>query len=380
MNDGEACGLLERMVRTRSLSGRERPLAELLVREMASSGLRAWIDEAGNAVGVRGEGPSDIVLLGHMDTVPGEVPVRIEGGRLYGRGAVDAKGPLAGFVAAAARVAPPAGVRVVVIGAVEEEAASSRGARHAASRWRPAACVIGEPSGWDGVTLGYKGRLVAELRVGVSPSHSAGPRPTAPELACEWWRRVRRDAEGITPDARGVFDRVQARLRSIGSGGNGLRDEASASVSFRLPSGVEPRELAAISRRAAAEIIGELGADDAEIGVSCSGHERAWVTPRESPIVRAFTAAVRDSGGTPRLKHKTGTSDMNVVGPAWGCPIVAYGPGDSSLDHTPDESIELSEFCRGIGVLTSAVSRVAAELAEGTFNTTEAPGGSTAAA
>lgn len=380
MNDSSACGLLERMVRTRSLSGQERPIAELLVREMASAGLRAWIDEAGNAVGVRGDGPTEIVLLGHMDTVPGEVPVRIEGGRLFGRGSVDAKGPLAAFVAAASRLDPPAGVRVVVIGAVEEEAASSRGARHAASQWRPAACVIGEPSGWDGVTLAYKGRLAAELRVRTSTSHSAGPRPTAAELVCEWWRRVRLEAEALTPGARGAFDRVQARLRSVGSHSDGLWDRATAGVSFRLPPGVVPRELASIARRVAADLGAELNADETEIGVACSGHERAWVTPRESPIVRAFTSAVRDAGATPRLKHKTGTSDMNVVGPVWACPIVAYGPGDSTLDHTPDESIELAELCRGIGVLTAAVSRVAKELADGSFSVTATPGGSTAAA
>ena len=34
------------------------------------------------------------------------------------------------------------------------------------------------------------------------------------------------------------------------------------------------------------------------------------------------------AGGRPRFKLKTDTADMNVVGPAWGCPIVAYGPGD----------------------------------------------------
>ena len=53
-------------------------------------------------MGVKGNGPTKIVLLGHIDTVPGEIPVRVEDGVLHGRGSVDAKGPLATFVAAAA--------------------------------------------------------------------------------------------------------------------------------------------------------------------------------------------------------------------------------------------------------------------------------------
>jgi len=46
---------------------------------------------------------------------------------------------------------------------------------------------------------------------------------------------------------------------------------------------------------------------------------------------------------------------MNVVGPAWGCPIAAYGPGNSALDHTPEEYIDLAEFQRGIRVLTTTL-------------------------
>ena len=42
---------------------------------------------------------------------------------------------------------------------------------------------------------------------------------------------------------------------------------------------------------------------------------------------------------------------MNVVGPAWECPIVAYGPGDARLDHTPREHIDLTEYHRAIDVL-----------------------------
>ena len=56
---------------------------------------------------------------------------------------------------------------------------------------------------------------------------------------------------------------------------------------------------------------------------------------------------------------KTGTSDMNVVGPAWNCPILAYGPGDSSLDHTPDEHVELAEDLRAVDVLEAAILNLA---------------------
>jgi LysW-gamma-L-lysine carboxypeptidase len=78
-------------------------------------------------------------------------------------------------------------------------------------------------------------------------------------------------------------------------------------------------------------------------------------TEKNTPPVRALLRAIRAQEGRPRFKLKTGTSDMNVVGPAWGCPVVAYGPGDSALDHTPNEHIELSEFQRGINVLTRAL-------------------------
>ena len=49
---------------------------------------------------------------------------------------------------------------------------------------------------------------------------------------------------------------------------------------------------------------------------------------------------------------------MNVVGPGWQCPIVAYGPGDSSLDHTPNEHIRLDEYWQAVVVLESALRRL----------------------
>ena len=50
---------------------------------------------------------------------------------------------------------------------------------------------------------------------------------------------------------------------------------------------------------------------------------------------------------------------MNVVAPGWpDTPIVAYGPGDSSLDHTPEEHLELADYFRAIAVLRTALGKL----------------------
>ena len=64
--------------------------------------------------------------------------------------------------------------------------------------------------------------------------------------------------------------------------------------------------------------------------------------------MRAFLAGIRAAGGQPGFLLKTGTADLNIVAPAWGCPALAYGPGDSALDHTPDEHLSLDEYQRSV--------------------------------
>jgi len=62
----------------------------------------------------------------------------------------------------------------------------------------------------------------------------------------------------------------------------------------------------------------------------------------------------------PGFVLKTGTSDMNVVAPVWRCPIVAYGPGDSALDHTPHEHVSIDEYWRAILVLEAMLWNIGA--------------------
>ena len=120
------------LVRHYSPTGQEGEAVSWLVRRMAELGFtKSFVDEVGNAIGVMGQGERKAVLLGHIDTVPGEIPVRVEDGQLHGRGAVDAKGPLAAFVDSVARVGPVPGWQLIVVGAVGE-AGDSEGARHIA--------------------------------------------------------------------------------------------------------------------------------------------------------------------------------------------------------------------------------------------------------
>ena len=181
--------LLEEMLSIPSPSTQERALGQWLVSRLRAMGFAARRDEVGNVVAFWGSGPREVLLMGHIDTVPGFIPVRREGDRLSGRGAVDAKGPLAAAITAVARQPAGAACRFTVIGAVEEEG-SSRGARHLTSRRPPDQLVILEPSGWEAVTLGYKGSLRLRYRLSIPMGHGAGPNQSAADRAIAFVRRV----------------------------------------------------------------------------------------------------------------------------------------------------------------------------------------------
>ena len=340
--DAEAVELLHGLVAIPSPSGRESAAVEYLVGAMRTLGLDAYVDETGNAVGSIGAGRPEVVLLGHIDTVAGEVPLRIADGKLYGRGAVDAKGPLAAFVAATARLhaAGSSSGRITVIGCVEEEAPSSRGAHGVLERYRPDFCIVGEPSGVDTLTLGYKGSLRARIRVTEPCGHSAHERSTAAEQAIDLWEHIRAWAAEVNAGRERAWDRVIPALVGIASGGDGLHEWCDLELSIRLPEQLDPR--------AAEARLHELAGDAA---LNVLGAVPAFRAPRVSPLVRAFTTALRGHGAVPRFVVKTGTSDMNLAGPAWHCPMLAYGAGDSSLDHTPDEHIRIADYLRSISVL-----------------------------
>jgi len=343
----EEIKFLEKLVSIPSPSGEEDAAGDFLVEAMTARGFEAHRDEVGNAVGTIGSPrpARHVVLLGHMDTVPGDIPVAYERHLLYGRGTVDAKGPLATFVMATARVAEALErTRVTVIGAVQEEA-NGEGARHLARTMAaPEFAVIGEPSDWEGITLGYKGRLCLNYRLTQPGSHSAGAAIGPAEKAVTFWNDLMEYAEARNHGESGRFKTLDPALRDFRTYSDGLNDGVEMRITMRLPPDFDPDLLK-----------GKIHtwANGAELAYSPL--DRAFQCGKNNALVRAMLKGVRAASGRPRFKLKTGTSDMNTVGPVWQCPIVAYGPGDSSLDHTPEEHIDLHEFKRAIDVLAHAL-------------------------
>lgn len=345
-SDAAAVELLTEMVRTPSLCGREDAVAEVVCAAMRGFGFcSVRRDGVSNVIGEVGPEAAErsVVLLGHMDTVPGEITVEVRDGSLYGRGSVDAKGPLATAIVAAARAAQSTGAHLTVIGAVQEEGPSV-GARNLVDRPAPDMLVICEPSDWQSVVLGYKGSQRFTATITVPTTHSAAPEPTAAEKAYHLWRRIVAWCEGqLREEGRepASFYRLTPTLIRTAWEEDGLYETATLHVGLRLPPEIEPTWVHA-----------QLEGLAPDARFSYAPGEPAVRSDRRTPLVSSFTRAIRDEGGRPRYKLKTGTSDMNVVLPVWGCQAVAYGPGDSRLDHTPEEHVPLDDYLRAVRVLT----------------------------
>jgi LysW-gamma-L-lysine carboxypeptidase len=355
VSDLNASATLLGLVTLYSPSGEEARASAWLAGRMRDLGYTsAFIDPVGNVVGIHGDGPRQIVLIGHIDTVRGEIPVRVEGDVLYGRGSVDAKGPLACFVDAAARVGERPGWQIVVLGAVEEER-ESEGARYAAGLYHPEYAIIGEPSRWNRITLGYKGSAWAAIRARRSLAHTAGQSESACEATAAAWERIRVWSQIFNTGRERAFDQILPTLRGMSSGDDGFQEWAEVRVGVRLPPDLPPQ--------AWYEKLDELCQPGGHgLSVERLGYAiPAYQAQKNTPLVRAFLSAIRSAGEQPGFVLKTGTSDLNIVAPVWSCAAAVYGPGDSTLDHTPHEHISLEEYHKAVGVLAAVLDQLTAD-------------------
>lgn len=364
----QAVRLLTNLLGIYSPSGKEEAIGNFLAEEMAKMGFQVGKDGIGNVIGVVGEGEPVILLCGHMDTVAGHIPLRVEEGRIYARGAVDAKGPLAAIVMAASEIAkePEFKGKILVISVVEEEA-TSRGVRYLINQGIEADyAIFGEPSGVENITIGYKGQVQLKVVVRTETGHSSTPwlYENALEKAYELWMQIK-NAYSYSPldqqeNSGSPFNAVTACLTKMtgGRANSVIPFESEMTIDIRVP----PQFTSAQVIEQTQKIIAEYQETNPKLTVKATVNDTVepFEVNKTSPLVHALSASVRKVLGKPAtLLRKTGTGDMNILGKAMNLPIVTYGPGDSKLDHRIDEHIVISEYLDSIQIFKETILKLA---------------------
>ena len=327
------------LVRVPSPSGDEGPAAEVLAEALLRLGWeRSWIDPVGNVLASRGDGLSRVALFGHLDTVPGGPEPIIRGGQVWGRGSVDAKGPLCAMAVAGSRVELPPRVGLVLVAAVGEEV-DSRGARHALASGQlegVRAVVVGEPTGTDGVALSYRGRVLLRLSDSDGGAHrscDSGP-----------LTRVLMGASRVISHVSHLegFSSAVVHMEGEESGGRSAR----VTLDLRVPVGAS-----------ALALVEELVPMASGVRVELLEVVEPHSVGAGDPVVSCLRGSIRGVGHNPRMLAKLGTCDFNVLAPL-GVPMGVYGPGDPRLDHSDQERLDVGDYLRSIEVLSDAIPRI----------------------
>ncbi|UCF66306.1 MAG: M20/M25/M40 family metallo-hydrolase [Acidobacteriota bacterium] len=336
--------LLAALVRTPSPSGEERPAAGVLASWAREHGLQVELNETAVRIELAAaEAGPTLLLASHLDTVavgddwsvdPFSGLVRDE--RLFGRGAVDAKGSIAAMGAALAELAAQGGVRrgrLVVLGTYREETrAPSMPQALERLSYSPDAAIIGEPTRLE-PCIAQRGLIVLRLTWRGEQLHAgwAVDREPRPELAIE------RAASDLVRLSELRLERRHRVLGQVAITPTMIRAGESRSMTpASAEAFVDVRTVPCYEHAEVIERIRKTLRADVEV---ISDHRRPVETPAGSRLLSTIERIVPDAApfGSPT------SSDWIWLD---GVDAVKWGPGDSRLSHTADESIAVEEVRR----------------------------------
>src|ERR687890_849047 len=329
-----AIKLLQNSLEIYSPSRSESKLANFLKDVCLDLGFeRANIDSVGNIVAIKGTGDPVILLCGHMDTVPGIIPVRIDGDYIYGRGSSDAKAPLIAMLLGAADF-PKQNGTIIFAGVVDEEG-NATGIKNLVKdkNLNPHYAIFGEPSGIDNITVSYKGRLEIRLLCDVSNSaHASAPwlSLNAIEEIYRIWNSLKNVLDNI--DVNTTKNKANIVSYSItevsgGSSHNVTPQKCRMTIDIRIPNSLCCDDVLKLLDVKINEITKEKGTIIIKYHVE--DKTEPFQANASSPLVRSLVLAILENRKRrPLLLRKTGTGDMNILGNVLNIPVVTYGPGD----------------------------------------------------
>ena len=369
----ECVRFLQRLIQTRSMPGQEGEIAALVAAEMERLGYdEVTTDAAGNVIGLvrgRGEAPS-VMFNTHLDHVDAGDPAdwphdpfggEIHDGVVWGRGAVDIKGPLAaqvhGIAALAGETDRPAG-DVYVTGVVQEEV-GGLGARYMAGTLRPDLILIGEPSRNE-VRRGHRGRVELVAHVRGRMAHASMTQIGRNPLTVIG--RFLAALEGVEhPDdpELGTATIAPTLIRTDQTSANVIPGEVFLTLDCRTV----PSQSAPTLRDQLLPLLRAAEIDGASTDILIPQHERvsyagyemtypadnpAHAIASDHPALRTAVEALAPAlGGTPPVGVWEFATDGGHFAEA-DMTVVGFGPGDDRLAHTVNEHILVEDLELGM--------------------------------
>jgi succinyl-diaminopimelate desuccinylase len=322
---------------------------------------RLTFEEAGtapvdNLYARLGEGAPNLAFAGHTDVVPAGDPAAwrvdpfggvVQGGQLYGRGAVDMKGAIAAFVAAAARFLsehrPAGSISLLITG--DEEGPAVNGTRKLLGWLREQgehldACVVGEPTNptrlGEMIKIGRRGSLTGWLTVPGVQGHAAYPERADNPIP----RLLAMLAALTTAPLDGGSEHFQASdlvITSVDVGNqvsNVIPGQARATFNIRFSNRHSASSLEAWLRQRLDAVGGRY-----ELRTAAGGEP--FVT-QPGPFSELLETLIeRELGVTPELSTSGGTSDARFIKDA--CPVVEFGLVGATI-HQVDERVDVADL------------------------------------
>jgi len=342
------------------------PMTEFLVETLAAHGVAADVDDVGNVVASRGSAAADaddaddpdgthLVLNTHLDTVSPHVPHERTDDEIRGRGACDAKGPLAAMVAAFLAVDPGDGR--ITLAVTPDEETDSTGA--ATLDLGADLYVVGEPTGLDVCHAG-KGRYQGTATLRGSAAHAAEPESGTNAVAA---------LEGALAAVR-TFDDGRDPHPELGSptltptvvAGGDSANQVAAECRLTLDRRPLPDETAEEFSAALTAALREAVPPDVEVSFDLVDRPAPFLgsyeTPETHPLVETLAAAVADVRPEAGAVRPFGAAcEASFFAPA---PVVVFGPGvladdEGGVAHADREYVRVDDVRAAARALTATV-------------------------
>jgi len=364
---------LQQLIRTESLPGREAEIADLVADEMRRLGFdEVSRDAAGNLIGVyKGQGKAPAMMFNtHLDHVdvgdPAAWPhppyeAEVTQDRIWGRGAVDIKGPLAAQVHAVGgmisdKVRPPGDIYVT---AVVQEETGGLGARHLVTHLAPPLVVVGEPSKCE-VKRGHRGRSELILHVQGKSVHAS-----IPEQAINPLEIVSRFVLGLgrlelqSDKELGRGTVAPTLIRTDQTSPNVTPGEVWLTCDCRtIPqeTGTDVCEkLLALAELclvegASAQVLPSVGEQISYTGMNLQipAEHPAFLVPSDHPAVQSAISVLKDAIGLEKPSDVWRFATDGGHFAKAGLTVIGFGPGDDKLAHTVEESIGIAELDKAL--------------------------------